>query len=112
MTTFKGTDIDGTIRQILDDADKSAFTDPQLVVNINAGIRAVLRDVPASRFSNPVSFRDSADITALADTINLDIRWKDAVIHYAASRCFADDDRHTNNLTRRDEELKQYEAVL
>ena len=114
MKTFVGTDISPDIRQIIGDSDSNVFTDAMLVININGAIRALFGDLPAASYTSPVAFQDAGDveIDALADTINIDIRYKDALIHYAAARCFYDDSRNTSNIERGDDEMKRYRRAL
>lgn len=116
MKTFTGTEISPDIRQILSDTDAGDYTfeDAELVVNINAAIRALFGDAPVASYTSPVSFQDAGDveISLLADTINIDIRYKDALIHYTAARCYYQNRRDTANIERGDDEMKRYRGAL
>ena len=112
MTTFLGTDIDIEIRQLVNDSDKSKFDDSAIIVNINASIRALFRDAPAFSYSTPIAFSDSAEITALANTINIDVYWKEALIYHAAARCLSENTRDTKDIERSDALMTKYRSAL
>lgn len=114
MQSFVGTAISGDIRRILGDTTEGSyvFSDADLIAAINAAIRALFRDAPEASYTSPVAFDDDVTITALSDTITIDWRYKDALIHYASAHCFYSDSRDTSNIERGDNEMKLYRQAL
>lgn len=111
MKTFTTASVKAALQQILNDTTE--WTDAELIVNINRAIRQVFVDRPAARYSSPVAFTDEAAITSLSSgDVGLDIRWQDAVIHYAAAQCLLQNDRSTHNADLAKEQLQLYEGAL
>jgi len=118
MKAFPAKEIYGEIRQILGDTTAGAYviSDAKLLINVNAAIRALFRDAPASSYTSPVAFRDEADIAVFeidTDTdIEVDEYWKQALVYYTCARCFYDDDRNTASIERGDALMKKYKEAL
>jgi len=119
MKAFPANEIYDEIRQLVDDTDSTAtyiISDAKLLINVNAAIRALFRDAPASSYTSAVVFRDSADISAFTSTtstnIEVDEYWKQAIVYYAVARCFYDDNRNTASIERGDDFMKKYREAL
>jgi len=118
MKAFPASEIYGEIRQVLGDTTPGAYviSDAKLLINVNAAIRALFRDAPASSYTSPVAFRDSADLTVFeidtATDIEVDKYWKQALVYFTCARCFYDDNRNTASIERGDALMKKYKDAL
>lgn len=110
MTTFTGTQVKTDVQAILNDTTE--WTDAEILAFLNLAVQQVSVDAPASRYSSPVSFGGNMGIAALATAVNMDIRWKNAVVHYTAFLCFNQSDRSTSNAAFAAEQYRLYKEAL
>ena len=66
MTTFLGTAVESEVRLIVNDAAEAKFSDATMLIAVNAALRAVLKDAPASRYTALNAYVDSVTLSALS----------------------------------------------
>ena len=121
MTVILGTDMEADVRLILNDAGAASWTQAQIVKEINAGIRAVIRERPSAAYTTLVTLDTEVTLTMTGsggtslgstDSIAIDSLYRDYIANYAAAKCLLQDARNTVNMALADVCLKRCKEML
>lgn len=121
MTAILGTDIESDVRLILADASGASWTQAQIVVAVNSGIRSVIRERPSAAYTTLVDFDTDIELTMTGtggttigstDSIAIDSQYRDYIANYAAYLLLLQDSRNTVNLELADVCLKRCKDML
>ena len=109
------------VRQILNDAGATGWTEAQIVVNLQMAERRVKQDRASAAYTSPVAFNEGVTLApsgnegalGSSDTIEVDVFYQNAIVHYAAFLCFiSPSDRSTVNKEFSDRELAYYKESI
>jgi len=97
------------VRIILDDVAKLIWTDDDVLIRyLNDGTRLVTNLKPESLLTAPYTRGTLTEISALANTLSISDRYREAMVDYVVARALAQEAQDERDLSRANSHMQQF----
>lgn len=103
-----GTDVIDRVRLIVNDPNDTRWTDANMIVFINDGVRLITDILPETLLTAPYTLGTLTAITLVGDTISISDRYRESLVDYVCSRCFEMEGQNRKDQRRAREHYQQF----